>query len=118
MKPGDLLTNLYQFTGTESYYQFLPNVLLTDGTKYLADQAGAYWLMEAIASYLVTFKRSESFISATLSVKERTKLVIDNGNGNVLALQTIEYTDFPLQEIKLYAIWDGQYWVILLPGEY
>ena len=119
MTPNELLSNLHQFCGTESYYKLTPNILLTDGTKFLADEAGAYWLMDAIGSYLAGFKARESFISATLTVKDNgARLILDNGNGLVLGMQKIEFTDFPLMEIKLYALWDGQYWVIFLPGEY
>ena len=119
MSPQDLMSSLHQFTGTDSYYQLHPKVLLTDGAKFLADEAGAYWLMDAIGSYLAGFKANEHFICATLTNKvSRARLVLDNGNGAVLAVQSIAYTDFPLLEIKLYAVWDGQYWVILLPGEY
>lgn len=28
------------------------------------------------------------------------------------------YTDFPLKEITLYACWDGDHWVTMLPSEY
>lgn len=41
-------------------------------------------------------------------------LTCDDGNGNVVFSKKIEYTDFPLSEIKLYCA-DG---VILLPSEY
>ncbi|CAN1484479.1 hypothetical protein MCEMAEM4_00007 [Burkholderiaceae bacterium] len=34
------------------------------------------------------------------------------------ARQKIEYTDFPLSEIKLYCQFDGEYWVIMLTSEY
>ena len=27
-------------------------------------------------------------------------------------------TDFPLNEITLYASWDGEHWVLMLPSEY
>jgi hypothetical protein len=48
----------------------------------------------------------------------RAVLTIDDGNGNVYAKQNIEYTDFPLNEIKLYCSFDGEYWVIMLTSEY
>ena len=37
--------------------------------------------------------------------------------GNVYehAMQEIPYTDFPMQAISLYACWDGEHWVIMLP---
>src|SRR5882757_828930 len=45
------LHELAQFTGTEHWYRHAlnRNVLFTDGAKYVADQAGAYWLLDEIA---------------------------------------------------------------------
>ena len=45
------LSQLSLFTGTEHYYRINRKCLLTDGTKYLAEGAGAFWLMDAAASY-------------------------------------------------------------------
>jgi len=45
--------SLSGFIGTEAYHRFnalCPKVVLTDGAKYLADQAEAYWLMDIIGS--------------------------------------------------------------------
>jgi hypothetical protein len=43
--------DLRQFTGTEQWYRhgIVRDVLFTDGAKYVADQAGAYWLIDEIA---------------------------------------------------------------------
>ena len=30
----------------------------------------------------------------------------------------IPYTDFPMEAVSLYACWDGEHWVIMLPSEY
>ena len=49
--------DLAQFTGTEAYYRYVGGTLLTDGTKYLANEAGAYWLMDLIASYQPILKK-------------------------------------------------------------
>lgn len=46
------LASLTEFTGTERYYRISRKHLLTDGTKFLADQAQCYWMMDAIASHL------------------------------------------------------------------
>jgi hypothetical protein len=35
-----------------------------------------------------------------------------------LALQQIPYTDFPMPVQTLYACWDREHWVIMLPSEY
>ena len=59
---------LRNFIGSEHYYRISPSAVLTDGTKYLADTVGAYWLMDAIASYLPQFSGREEFIVAKLNV--------------------------------------------------
>jgi hypothetical protein len=43
---------LSNFTGTEKYHRISRRHLLTDGTKYLADEAECFWMMDAIASHL------------------------------------------------------------------
>ncbi len=49
-------TDLNQFTGTECYYAYLVGLKLTDGVKFMADKAGAYWLLDIIASYQLNSK--------------------------------------------------------------
>jgi hypothetical protein len=46
------------------------------------------------------------------------ELIIDDGNGNILATQKIPYTDFPLDSMCLYACLNDDKWIILLPSEY
>jgi len=45
-------------------------------------------------------------------------MVYEDGNGKEHARQEIEYTDFPLSEMVLYACWDFEHWVLMLPSEY
>jgi hypothetical protein len=45
-------------------------------------------------------------------------MVYEDGNGHEHARQDIPFTDFPLSEQTLYACWDGEHWVIMLPSEY
>lgn len=45
-------------------------------------------------------------------------LANDSPATKIYANQSISYTDFPLDEIKLYVIREGDEWVILLPSEY
>ena len=113
--PGQLA----HFIGTEHYYRLTPSAVLTDGTKYLAEAAGAFWLMDAIASYLPQFTGRQDFIVAKLvRTGSQAELTLDDGNGRVLERQHIEYTDFPMQAIQLYACWGGEYWVLMLSSEY
>ena len=123
MKTKDeILNDLPSFYGTEHYHRWSPffrNFVLTDGAKYIADACGAYWLMDAIASHLGSYK-SEGFAVVKLSRATASNgwlLRIEDGNDGLLADQLIEFTDFPLDEIKLYVA-HSEYWVIMLPSEY
>jgi len=106
-----LEANLPYFTGTESYtnlrYPWLKGrFLLTDGTKYLAETAKAFWLMDAIASHQTNKQvAAEPFQVWKLTVNEQKQaaLVCTDGNETVLVRQEIPYSDFPLSEITLYA---------------
>lgn len=114
-----LLNQLEQFIGTEFYYPLWPNVMLTDGTRFLADTAGCYWLMDAITSHIQRLPHKKVFTSCRLTVNNGSAvLIIDDGNSNILASQKISYTDFPLDSINLYACFDGKQWIIMLPSEY
>jgi len=116
---SQLLNHLEQFIGTEYYYPLWPNIMLTDGTRYLADTIGCYWLMDAISSHLQRLPKEETFISSKLTVENsKAQLNIEDGNGRVLARQRISYTNFPLEEFMLFSCWDQKHWVIMLPSEY
>ena len=114
-----LLNHLEQFYGTQYYYPLWPKVFLTDGTHFLAQEAACYWLMDAIASHVLHLPKKETFAGCKLVKTEQgAELVIDDGNGNVLAKQNIRYTDFPLDSMRLYACWGEERWIIMLPSEY
>lgn len=111
--------DLAQFTGTDRYYRLNRLCLLTDGTKYLAEVAGAFWLMDAAASYLIELGTADWFVQVMLEVTaSKALLTLEDGNGHIRARQVIPYTDFPMPEQTLYACWDGQHWVLMLPSEY
>lgn len=97
---------LDQFTGTENYYHRGMSFYTTDGVHFLAEAAGAHWLIDAIFSWQVHPRiRREPFQSWTLKVdleKRSAVLVGTDGDGHQLARQQIQYTDFPLPEIKLW----------------
>lgn len=118
MNTNELQANLSQFIGTEKYYRITHRHLLTDGTKYLAENAQCIWLMDAIASHLPK-QYHDCFAMVNVIVKNSSaQLTLDDGNGKVFAEQYIEYTDFPLNVLKLYCTFDGEYWVIMLTSEY
>jgi hypothetical protein len=113
-------SDLDQFTGSENWYRHGINreILFTDGAKFLADQAGAYWLLDEIAIIQPYDKRvsAEEFQVWKLTVRpdHTSTLTCDDGNGNIVFTKGIEFTDFPLDEITLYFANN----VIHLPSEY
>jgi hypothetical protein len=125
---AELEAELPHFTGTESYtnmrYPWLhTKFLLTDGAKYLAEKAKAYWLMDAIASHQINKQVAhEPFQVWELIVGTDRKAVLTcmDGNKRILVEQEIPYTDFPLDQISLYAAEDdclgGR--VVMLTSEY
>lgn len=113
-------SDLTQFTGTEQWYRHGINqaVVFTDGAKYVADIAGAYWLLDEIAVIQPYNRRiaGEAFQVWKLMVHDdlSATLTCDDGNGNIIYTKQIPFTDFPLEEITFY--FTGN--VILLPSEY
>lgn len=113
-------SDLTQFTGTEQWYRHGINraVVFTDGAKYVADTAGAYWLLDEIAVIQPYNRRiaGEAFQVWKLIVHDdqSATLTCDDGNCNVIYTKQILFTDFPLEEITFYFT-DN---VILLPSEY
>lgn len=112
--------DLAEFTGTEQWYRhpLVKNYLYTDGIKYVAERAGAYWLIDEIAFHQThPLVSKEEFQSWTLNVdlqQATAILACDDGNGRIVYKKEIGYTDFPLDEIKIFVTNH----VILLPGEY
>ena len=125
MTANELTDNLDQFTGTVNYTRWsglFRNHVLTDGAKYLAEKAGAYWLMDAIASYHAKCMKDPMLQGIQfwkLKVKNgKATLICERDEGDVAIKQTIPYTDFPLESITLYcAPLDGKHYVIMLPSE-
>lgn len=114
--------DLYQFTGSLTRYRHpLFGYCYTEGVRYVALRAGAYWLLDAIYSWQTELAAHEIDLSAfqiwTLTVsKDQTAVLTCQADSDQpeVARQEIEYTDFPLDEIRIYVI-DG---VMLLPSEY
>lgn len=108
--------DLCQFTGTEHYYRHFTGLRYTDGIKYLAEHAHAYWLIDLVASYQhklhnVPFQLWEITVhddrSALATMREDT-------NCRPRIRQEIEYTDFPLRTLTWYCT-DN---IMLLKSEY
>ena len=128
MLPEELKTYLSQFCSTENYFRhsILKNLLFTDGVKFLADEASAYWLIDAIASHQLNPRIRKS---SELQEFQIWKLEVDLEKSRAVLLcqpdtdrdyvvrQRIGHTDFPLTEIKLYLERSSNLKVLLLPSE-
>jgi hypothetical protein len=111
---------LAQFTGSEQWYRHGMNrkVLFTDRAKFVADRAGAYWLLDEIAIIQPYDKHgaAEEFQVRKLAVNADHSgiLTCDDGNDHVVYTKQIEYTDFPPKGITFYFTNN----TMLLPSEY
>lgn len=119
----ELKKNLAQFIGTENYhhYPFVGNI--TDGVKYLAENARCYWLLDYIGSQRINPKiarylKKESFLCIKIELQKNNsaRIIIDDGNNNVLHKEDIAFTDFPLDKITLF--YDNNNHVLMLNTEY
>lgn len=123
MNTATLQSDLKRFTGTQCYWRVHPNVMLTDGAKYLADKAGAFWLMDIIWSITpkLAANEDEFFVLALERGEDNTaEVVVDRGRGNEKPLysQHIPFTDFPLESQTLYIQKSEHNFVAMLPSEY
>ena len=118
-----LKRTLKEFHGTRTYHKHLfpgkSPILLTDGCNFIREKCKAWWLFDAILSYqcvkvlkdvhfqIWILKRLKRDLSWELTCRE------DSGKNPIIT-QTIKFSDFPLEEIKIWVIAK----VCLLPSEY
>jgi len=114
MKTKELLTDAFlaQFTGTTQYYKNFLGLLYTDGIQAMAETGGAYWLIDAIAS----FRRRELFQVWKLTVSDNKGALTmqEDSDQPIIVKQKIPFTDFPLESIEFFVI-DN---VLMLKSEY
>ncbi|MGM5000122.1 DUF6876 family protein [Tardiphaga sp. 538_B7_N1_4] len=113
------LTDLKHFTGSQEWFRHPLNrsVLFTEGAKYVADQAGAYWLLDEIAlaqQHVRTVRAQEFQVWKLDVVSNRATLHCEDGNDQQVYTKNIPFTDFPACGVTLWFT-DN---VILLPSEY
>ena len=121
----DIQCGLPNWIGTQSWWPNFTGIKYTDGVKWLAEKAHAYWLIDVVGSHWATSRkvRAEGFVLCRLTVDRDPKakfmarfvMMTDcEPDGETIVVQRIPYTDFPLDEIELY-LCDG---VLMLPNEY
>lgn len=108
MQANCLKAVLEGFSGTEGYTRYLAGLLLTDGVRFLAENAECFWLLDIIASYQPKCKKDASLREMQFWTLKRNKttsgavVTCDDGNGNVKITQRIEFTDFPMDEVRVW----------------
>ena len=120
-KAEELEAALAQCWCTDNYYVHpFGRMRYTDGVKIMAEVGGAYWLIDSIASYQgdkrLRGRRMQEFQLWELSVKNGAAVLTCRADSDEepVITQEIEYTDFPLDYIRLFV--EGG--VLLLPSEH
>lgn len=139
-----LAAELAQFTGSEHMHKhWTGRLYFTDGIHHLADRAGAFWLIDTVASYLPKCRKDEMLrdfqvwrlkvhnppikkmgtVDGERGMHEyKATAYCDRDTDDIAFQHDIPYTDFPLPEIKLYCELgsvDGvnPAYVLMLPSE-
>jgi hypothetical protein len=101
------------FIGTDNWYEhgLNPLITFTDGVKYVADTAQAYWLIDEIAFAPV---KGEFQVWKLNVTGNKAELICEDGNDNIIFTKQIEFTDYPEPGVTLWCVGG----VILLPSEY
>lgn len=95
-------------TGTDNYYShpLAKRYHYTDGVKLVAELGRAYWLIDSIMLKqhlrIVSDQEFQVWKLDNDIENHRATLTCDDGDGNVVYREMIEFTDFPLNEIKFY----------------
>jgi hypothetical protein len=99
---------LAQFTGSEVFYAhaLVRDIIYSEGARYVAETARAYWLLDeiALAQRFESGFKAEPFQVWDLTVADpgSASLACGDGNGRVVYVKRIEWTDFPAPVLRLY----------------
>src|SRR5690606_35316910 len=129
---NQLQEQLSQFSGSELFYRHPLNrkLVYTEGVRFLAEKAEAFWLIDAIASYFGSPEMDHSIaLDERLESMEFWHLQVnDVGNAKLTAradkdvvpfiVQSLPFTDFPLPEFDIWAGFNGEFWTLYLPSEH
>lgn len=130
-KPTLTHDDLRQFTGDLERYrhQLARKVIYTPGIKFVAQRGGAYWLIDELAFAITGGEidragRSDPRVLEmhfwTLTVSDQVGELTARADSDVepFFVKGIDYTDFPLDKIDIWAAFDGEHWTLYLPSEY
>ena len=125
-------SDLRQFSGDLVRYRHPLNskVIYTPGIQHVAEAGQAYWLIDAIASWIGSpeFDQASRDDERILHMHFWTLEVSDDKSATLYAkadspdkpfiTQEIKFTDFPLPKIDIWAGFDGEHYTLYLPSEH
>jgi hypothetical protein len=129
-----LMDSFYGGTDGRTRHPFKRDFIYTEGAKAVADLAGAYWLLDIVATEVapICLKRwrdeedGQSFLHFNVEAGGKAELFVDDGMGKMSKKhwsRVINYTDFPMGNWTFYLFMDGvveypkEVLVMLLPQE-
>ena len=121
---NEIKEGLQHFHGSEMFYQIpLIRTRFTNGLKYLANVANCFWLITDVSVIAKSLLNRSHFITIDFKRLSEEKqdysgyeaeIIYSDGNGNVFETHRYIFTDFPLDELRLYFV-DN---TLMLPSEY
>ena len=121
---NEILEGLQHFHGSETIFQIpLTRTRYTNGIKYLANAAECFWLITDTSiiakslmdkSYFITIDFKRLSLEEQDAMGHEAVIIYSNGNDNVLEKHKYNFTDFPLDELRLFFV-DN---TLMLPNEY
>lgn len=137
LTPEEIEHQLAHHQGGDFYSlgPFFPSVVVSAGVHHMAELCGAHWLYEAIASHIVcdptVRDHDPQFWRLTVTRENdggedapmaRLYAIHDTNDDGTepepYAEQFIAYTDFPLDDIRIWAGRNGTGHTIYLPSEH
>lgn len=119
------LPDLRHFSGSTQFFRhpLSKKLIYTEGVKYLADEVGAHWLIDVVASYIPTLEKKlphEYLFVWVLKLDGQGGCHVSahvDSDEPAIVQQHIEYTDFP-GDFTLFLGQSGPHWTLMLTSEY
>jgi len=106
--PTEIKNFISQCYGSDTPYikhSLSKRLVFTASVSKIREMADCFWLVDLIASYQHTLTKQPFQVWKFVCNTELHlgNMTCEDGNGNELVRQEIEYTDFPLDELTLWA---------------
>ena len=103
------------------FNSFAPSYVATGTVMNSCEELECFWVMDCIASYAGELVKLNAdylkIITVTLNKKGGCIFKIEDEINGVLITQDIEFTDLKV-DLKLWAIDEGEYTIVMFPSEY